>query len=202
MSSNMSRATSPSSDRSSTSSSSDSGVYVPVHKRSGSDTSGSRSSSLTRDHMSPRVSSFEIEHVQDGKPCHHLPMYNHRLINAPPALPPRLPIYTPSELLLLAQSPLSDTLPPQILDPLLKEFPEVVMTRRDRRARSYKDPSWNVVPRGLKSSATDTTAPRRRPVGRVPERSRNHAKRVVDEANWRRTGRPIARTAGEVVLLG
>ncbi|KAG2156897.1 uncharacterized protein EDB93DRAFT_1126272 [Suillus bovinus] len=108
--------------------SSSSGLYIPIHRRAASPSSSSSS----------RVSS----------PAHSLS-----------PLPHDSPfIYTPSDLLLLASSPLSK-LSHEEFNTLRAVAPEIVQSRRQRRSREWRmnhSPSWN--PHGRSSRSHSNTS--------------------------------------------
>jgi len=89
-----------------------------------------------------------------------------------------LPIYTPAEMFNLAQSPLTQQVSTSIREPL-SAFPELVMSKRQKRSLEYLEKQ-----RASTQSVLIVT-PRRRPVGRVPDRSRRNAAKIVDQASWR-----------------
>lgn len=117
-----------------------------------------------------------------------------------------LPIYTPAELMGLAQSPLARKMAVEMHGALHGQ--EVALSRKQQRTREYlqrQAPQNEVQTRGVAlrdntntTADTDThtssvvlvpaVAQRRRPVGRAAERSnsrRNGASKFIDAASWR-----------------
>jgi len=149
-----------------------SGLYVPVHKRS-----SSRSDASSTGSVSPRSASPTSQHESSIES-------------------PRLPIYSIQDILLLSKSPLV-VFSPDHREHLKDTIPEIVLSRKQRKAIEHKQhakahasademrstegdrkplspsPMWNSQP-----------AAQRRTTGRLPERRRN-TKKVVDELSWR-----------------
>ncbi|KAJ6595557.1 hypothetical protein DFH09DRAFT_1072523 [Mycena vulgaris] len=124
-------------------SSSSSGVYVPVHRRTPSD-------------------------------------------RAAPEPKRTLPIYTPAELMQLAQSPLAKQVSTAMHGALHgQEFSAAIaLSKRQQRAREYKTNAGAL----RDNNNVVVVVPRRRPVGRVAERSnsrRGGASKFMDAASWR-----------------
>ncbi|RDB27862.1 hypothetical protein Hypma_002089 [Hypsizygus marmoreus] len=142
----------------SSSSPSSGGLYVPVHRRTGS-SSSSRSSSSTRS---------DSEHVS------HPPSTT--TLSIPTPTPTY--IYTRDVLLNFAHSPLA-RLSAETRDALRVSVPEIMTNRKQRKAMEYHNHPQHSPAR------VQLVPPRRtRPVSRVPERRRNVAK-VVDDVSWR-----------------
>ncbi|KAJ7512886.1 hypothetical protein B0H11DRAFT_2213437 [Mycena galericulata] len=103
-----------------------------------------------------------------------------------------LPIYTPAELMLLAQSPLAKELSAATHAALHEpEFSAIALGKRQQRSREYMQRKEEQEK--LKSGVNIVVASRRRSVGRTAERSnnsrRNGASKFVDAASWRPTTR-------------
>ncbi|KAJ7512922.1 hypothetical protein B0H11DRAFT_1898181 [Mycena galericulata] len=116
---------------------------------------------------------------------------SHRVVQEPKRT---LPIYTPAELMLLAQSPLSKELSAATHAALHEqEFSAIALSKRQQRSREYMQRKEQQEK--LKSDVNIVVAPRRRPVGRAAERSnnsrRNGASKFVDAASWRPTTRRL-----------
>jgi hypothetical protein len=106
-----------------------------------------------------------------------------------------VPIYTPAELMHLAQSPLAKELSTAMHDALHgQEFAATItLNKRQQRSREYMQ--RNAAAGQLKTESNidvvvvPAMAPRRRPVGRVAERSSNlrrgAASKFMDAASWR-----------------
>ncbi|KAJ6595544.1 hypothetical protein DFH09DRAFT_142479 [Mycena vulgaris] len=142
-------------------SSSSSGVYVPVHRRTPSDRAAPEPK-RTRESPSP----------------HHL--------IATSSHTPAVPIYTPAELMQLAQSPLAKQVSAAMHGALHgQEFSAAIaLSKRQQRAREYKTNAGAL----RDNNNVVVVVPRRRPVGRVAERSnsrRGGASKFMDAASWR-----------------
>ena len=153
------------------------GLYVPVHRRTGSSSSSSsRSASTTRS---------ESEH-----PCTSFPLLYHLYASNPPChptAPPETPhplIYSRASLLNLANSPLS-RLSSETRETLRISIPEIMTNRKQRKAIEYRNQTQN---QAVVSPVKPVITRRIRPVGRVSDRGRRNAGKVVDELGWR--GRP------------
>ncbi|KAJ7167447.1 hypothetical protein C8R43DRAFT_985340 [Mycena crocata] len=96
-----------------------------------------------------------------------------------------LPIYTPAELMQLAQSPLSQRLSTRIHDALHgQEFSSIALSKKQQRSREYMQRQNQAA--DVKKVVVVT--PRRRPVGRTAERSnsrRNATSKFMEAASWR-----------------
>ena len=145
-----------------------SGLYIPVHKRSGSNTSSSsRSSSTSRSEVS-QSRKFSSPTIPIGL-TNRLPA----AVNSSP-LPTHPHIYTFNDLLTISRSPLS-YLPLETREALRASIPEILTNRKMRK-------SWD----HFEHVKIAGNARRSRAAGRSsgPERRRN-ATAVLDEAGWR-----------------
>ncbi|KAJ7485678.1 hypothetical protein FB451DRAFT_1230710 [Mycena latifolia] len=127
----------------------------------------------------------------------YVPVHRRTPSNAAPEPKRTLPIYTPAELMGLAQSPLAKEQAKAMAGVLQGQA--VALSRKQQRAREYKvktqsNAGENEDDTKLKDNTNVVTvvpavAPRRRPVGRAAERSSNSrrggATRFVDAASWR-----------------
>jgi len=153
------------------------GLYVPVHRRTGSSSSSSsysRSASSNRSEPEHPSSSFPLYHLHNASkpPCH---------LTASP-LTPHPSIYSRATLLNLATSPLS-RMSTETRESLRISVPEIVTNRKQRKAIEYRQ---NQVQSAIVSSVRPVIPQRIRPVGRLPDKGRRNAgKVVVDELGWR-----------------
>ncbi|KAJ7691588.1 hypothetical protein B0H17DRAFT_1133665 [Mycena rosella] len=116
---------------------------------------------------------------------------SHPVSPAAPESRRTLPIYTPAELMRLAQSPLAQQVSAAMHSALHgQEFAAAItLNKRQQRSREYMQRTTR--PGELKDSnvvVVPAVAPRRRPGGRVAERSssrRGGASKFIDAASWR-----------------
>ncbi|KAF9459641.1 hypothetical protein BDZ94DRAFT_996735 [Collybia nuda] len=183
--------------------SSPTGLYVPVHKRTGSSSSSSRSSSTTRSEASAPSERAACKLLPTTPP--HAPPLTYLSLAPAPAATAHPLVYSRDALLGLMHSPLA-RLPLGTRESLRAAFPELVTNRRQRKALEYHthiqsqvqvqvhaQPQPQPQPQAQRQARLQSKSffpfvrvqPRRnRPAGRAPERRRN-ATKVVDEASWR-----------------
>lgn len=171
-----------------------SALYVPVHKRSASrgnasstsstDSASSRSVTPTSEHESSIGMLFSsIDKTELG--ADHVPESH------------RLPVYSIQDMLMLSKSPLV-TFSPDHRDYLRDTIPEIVLSRKQRKAIEHRQhskphasagetPSKETLarkplsPMSNSQPAVQITAVRQ---GRFSEKRRN-SKKIVDELSWR-----------------
>ncbi|KAF8633151.1 hypothetical protein AX17_004652 [Amanita inopinata Kibby_2008] len=180
----------------SVSSSSSAGLYVPVHKRR------STSSTRTHDSMSVGSSSRPSSRAESHSDYEHVHEHVTEIGYHPF-------VYSRDRLLALAKSPLAH-MPNEVKDGLREAVPEIVMSRRHRKAMEYRarpqqqqqqrarSPAQPQVqpqsqapqqeqgrPRPQQPVPAQRPAPRRsRPLGRVSKW--NATKAAGEEMSWRR----------------
>lgn len=178
-------------------------IYIPVHKRTASKENFSPVSSYTGcsstmipSPVSPAFAKLDLEEDDDNETCKSITIHTFVLFTSAAATESRAAIYSISELVHLAQSPLS-RLPHELLMRLQAQFPQFVMNKERRRGLIAQKPEWKIVPAPKevkKTESTPATKNRRCPGS---ERKTYGKKKLVGEApqGWR------ARTAGNVVNM-
>ncbi|KAJ7275647.1 hypothetical protein C8J57DRAFT_1311321 [Mycena rebaudengoi] len=112
-----------------------------------------------------------------------------------------LPIYTPSELMQLAQSPLSRRLSSSMHDSTFRSggFSEIAVSKRRQRSREYlQRNNSNTLPAATTTTAHITTTPTPAPAQRRSKPQQRNASKINildDGASWR----PMRRVAVPVV---
>ncbi|KAI6127520.1 hypothetical protein EDD17DRAFT_1766450 [Pisolithus thermaeus] len=160
------------------------GLYVPVHRRGDSkplSVSGiSPSSSYTISSRASSPSPSEAASISSLTSDFSSSLHIGRpvIVSSSPSQghAPNIPIYTPADLLLLSTSPLSK-LSKECKDALHSAVPEVVLTRKRRKAQEWRARQGGSSHQNLHSNP--------RPANKLPQHSSHRPE--SDEPTWRKS---------------